>query len=379
MSIYKPQSSQIYLYDFWRGGHRFSGSTGKKSKREALEIERLKRTEAERVLCDAEERKIRPMTFSEACGRYWLEVGQYAKSAGQIESHIDYLLKQLGEATPLNEIDDDKIAKLVARRRGEYVVKHMKPKKSKEPKPLKRVSNATVNRSTLEPLKRVLLRARNLWGQQVAPIRWREHKLAEPEERVRTLSADEEKRFFIALAQPYFPITYFAMRTGCRKMECINLKRSDIDWAARTIKILGKGGILKTVPLPIDVQEIIFPLTPTHDGYVFAAPAKENEPRCRMTERAYYAAVKAACRRAGIDDFRLHDLRHTAATRLLKATGNLKMAQKLLRHASIKTTAKYAHVFDDELRDALDAMTLQKVPRKIPWSKSNVLIKNRKM
>ncbi len=61
---------------------------------------------------------------------------------------------------------------------------------------------------------------------------------------------------------------------------------------------------------------------------------------------------------------RIHDLRHTAATHVVQATGNLKMAQKLLRHDDISTTAKYAAVLDDDLRDALDAMLSQKVPRK---------------
>lgn len=44
------------------------------------------------------------------------------------------------------------------------------------------------------------------------------------------------------------------------------------------------------------------------------------------------------------------------------------MAQKLLRHSNIKTSAKYAHVFDDELRDALDKMPVRRrrIPPKVP-------------
>ena len=53
---------------------------------------------------------------------------------------------------------------------------------------------------------------------------------------------------------------------------------------------------------------------------------------------------------------RFHDTRHTAATGLLRRTGNLKLAQQLLGHTDIKTTAKfYAHVTVDDLRRALDA------------------------
>src|SRR5205823_3196366 len=52
--------------------------------------------------------------------------------------------------------------------------------------------------------------------------------------------------------------------------------------------------------------------------------------------------------------YRIHDNRHTLGTRLLRTTGNLKLVQKALGHASIGTSAKYAHVLDDEVRAGLD-------------------------
>jgi site-specific recombinase XerD len=57
---------------------------------------------------------------------------------------------------------------------------------------------------------------------------------------------------------------------------------------------------------------------------------------------------------AGITDFRFHDLRHTSATRLVRASGNLKAAQKLLGHARIETTARYAHVTGDDLLEIME-------------------------
>jgi integrase len=53
-------------------------------------------------------------------------------------------------------------------------------------------------------------------------------------------------------------------------------------------------------------------------------------------------------------NYRFDDNRHTAATDLLRATGNLKTVQKLLRHANIATTAKYAHVLDDDVREGME-------------------------
>ena len=55
-------------------------------------------------------------------------------------------------------------------------------------------------------------------------------------------------------------------------------------------------------------------------------------------------------------DFRFHDLRHDFATKLLRETGNLKLVQKALNHASIKTTTRYAHVLDEEVADGMEAV-----------------------
>ncbi|MBY5837123.1 tyrosine-type recombinase/integrase [Rhizobium leguminosarum] len=69
---------------------------------------------------------------------------------------------------------------------------------------------------------------------------------------------------------------------------------------------------------------------------------------------------------AGVTNFRFHDTRHTAATRVLRKS-NLRVAQRLLGHADIATTAKYTHALDDDLRDALEATSN---PRRNPTEHS---------
>jgi integrase len=74
-------------------------------------------------------------------------------------------------------------------------------------------------------------------------------------------------------------------------------------------------------------------------------------------------------RKAGIEDFRLHDLRHTAATRLAKGGGaNIKVVQRLMRHEDISTTAKYMHVYDEDVMEAMEAETKSRceVPQIVP-------------
>ena len=56
---------------------------------------------------------------------------------------------------------------------------------------------------------------------------------------------------------------------------------------------------------------------------------------------------------AGLPDLRIHDLRHTFASVLASGGASLQMIGKLLGHAQVTTTARYAHLFDDPLREAL--------------------------
>ncbi|OYX60804.1 MAG: hypothetical protein B7Y89_15320 [Novosphingobium sp. 32-60-15] len=56
-----------------------------------------------------------------------------------------------------------------------------------------------------------------------------------------------------------------------------------------------------------------------------------------------------------MDQFRLHDLRHTRATRIVRNTGSLLLAKSALGHSNVTTTQRYAHVLDDDTRKALDA------------------------
>ena len=70
-------------------------------------------------------------------------------------------------------------------------------------------------------------------------------------------------------------------------------------------------------------------------------------------------------RRVGMADFHIHDLRHDFASKLLRSSRNLALVQKALGHSDIKSTVRYAHVLDDEVVEAMDAMT---VPDNVPES-----------
>lgn len=73
-----------------------------------------------------------------------------------------------------------------------------------------------------------------------------------------------------------------------------------------------------------------------------------------MTESGLKSEMRRAVPRAGVENFRFHDTRHTAATRVLRKS-KMRVAQILLGHKDIKTTTKYAHALAEDVRAALEA------------------------
>lgn len=352
MSVYRPRDkagklAPIYRYDFVVDGRRFSGSTGATARGEAKRVELARKGEARAELAAAKRRRAAPMMIDVAAARFWTEVGQhYRGGAGKtFDASLAWIVSNLGPTTILPAITSSKVAELVARRRGEGV----KP--------------ATVNRTVTEPLRRVMNRARDLWEQDVPPIKWGKHLLEEPKERVRSATDVEEEKLLAAMPEDYRPLVAFALASGCRLAECVGLTWAAVDWGGRQIAVLGKGEKPATVPLTPELRDILWPLQGRHKTAVFcyraAATVHRNREVVREEGRWYpitYEGMKTAWRRADRDvaDFRFHDWRHTRATRLLRSSGNLKLVQKLLRHEDITTTAKYAHADDDDLREAME-------------------------
>jgi integrase len=344
MSVYKRQGQTVYSFDFVVKGRRFSGSTGRTSKRESQAEEDRIRAEKSKELDQAEHAHRQPMTWGEACDRYWFEHGQHWKGGGanRMKIQLAWLDAAIGRDIPLTEIRNPMVADLVARRRGEGV------------------AQSTVNRSCTEPLRRILKRAEEVWEEPVGKIKWSLHLLTEPMERVRELSAEEEAKIFESLRPDYHPIVRFALLSGVRQSGCVKLRWTDIDWGNRTIRIRGKGERDYTIPLSKDLRAVLWPLQGQHPSAVFCYVVQRTRDGRKagtytpITISGLQSEWGRAKIDAAIENYKFHDNRHTRATTLLRKTGNLKMVQKLLGHSRIETTARYAHVTDDDLLQALD-------------------------
>ena len=281
------------------------------------------------------------MTVEAAVGRYWHEAGQY-QAGHDVLRHLEWLRDRLGRRTALSALTMRELSALVAQRRADGV------------------SNATVNRSVVEPLRRVLNRARDLWGEDVPKVQWKKLKLPEASERIREASASEEAAIMAAAREEYRPAIRFAILSGFRLSEVAGLRWRDIDWHARTIAVVGKGGKPALVPMTNAIAATLQPLRGQHFEHVFTYVQQRKRggdpapgDRVPIPPLNLYRRFTEACEAAGIKGLRFHDLRHTTGSRVTRA-GGLRVAKELLRHADIKTTMRYSHVLDTDIRAAMD-------------------------
>ncbi len=167
----------------------------------------------------------------------------------------------------------------------------------------------------------------------------------------RVLSEEEETRLLAAAAPHLKPIILVLLNTGARRNEILTLRWSAVDLKQRTIRLTRlKSGQNPIVPLNERAAEVLTALRTKATGeYVFVGPKSERLTTIRT-------AFKNACRRAEIIGLRLHDLRHTFASRLVKAHVDIITVQSLLGHMSVRTTQRYTHTHEDQRRAAVAAL-----------------------
>jgi integrase len=147
------------------------------------------------------------------------------------------------------------------------------------------------------------------------------------------------------------PIVVVALHTCMRKGEVLGLTWQNIDFGANTITVQHTKNhepqvIPMNQPLCEELQRLPRHL---HPAYVF----------CNLQGQPYdevKRSFKTACRKAGIKDFRFHDLRHTFASYLVMNNVNLKTVQHLLGHEDIRMTLRYSPLSREHLQAAVGTL-----------------------
>ena len=177
--------------------------------------------------------------------------------------------------------------------------------------------------------------------------------------RERFLSPAEYRRLGDALdgaeadGSVYLP-TIHAIRllllTGCRKDEILTLKWDDIDHAAGAVRLRdGKTG-LRHVPLAPAVAAVLAEI-PRIEGNPWVIVGKRPGDRLKGSVDYHWQWIRE---NAGLDDVRLHDLRHSYASRALALGEDLTMIGELLGHRKLETTARYSHLMRDAEKASAD-------------------------
>jgi integrase len=171
----------------------------------------------------------------------------------------------------------------------------------------------------------------------------------------RWLTTNEQERL-LASSSPWLrEIIGFALNTGMRQGEILNLQWQDVDFVRGVLMVMqSKNGTRRTIPLNATVYELLAAkqaMTGASRGPVFMTPLG-NELQVRYLAREFCEARD----RAGIPDFRFHDMRHTFATRLVQLGVDLYKVQRLLGHKTSLMTQRYAHHSPESLREGVNVL-----------------------
>jgi len=335
---FRKKDSPFWQYDrtFTLKGKRYRvrGSTGERGKAAAREVEEAEVAAARQIAIHGESAP--EITLDEAFGTYAANIAMSQPSWRTTKYQAQTVLNGLKKATLASEIKDATLTSYIAKRRAT-------------------VANATVNRE-IQLLRRVFNYTKRNLKMAVADIDWDAHILKEPKGRVRELTVAEEARLFKHLPADLRDLVEFCLITGCRAGSAIKLEWRDIDLDSRIVVFRNmKGGEHHTIPMTERLRNLLADQPRLlHINRVFTYEWRGLARKRRaFTASGWKKPWKEALSKAGIVDFKFHDLRHTAASRTTRVAG-IAATQKLLGHADISTTQRYSHVQMDDLLKAME-------------------------
>jgi integrase len=161
--------------------------------------------------------------------------------------------------------------------------------------------------------------------------------------RIRFLSQEERMRLLQACRESTWDRLYLlvlmALMTGARKGELLTLRWEWVDVNERTVQLARtKNGESRVLTLPLPVVEELLRFRGADELVFPGRRGRNNRPADARP------AWERALAQAGIQNFRFHDLRHSAASYLAMAGASLLEVAEVLGHRSVQTTKRYAHL-----------------------------------
>jgi integrase/recombinase XerC len=174
-------------------------------------------------------------------------------------------------------------------------------------------------------------------------------------EKAEFATGDTAEKAALALRDTAIMELFYA--TGIRVSELCGLDVGDLDGQRRTVRVFGKGGKERVVPVGVPAVKAVDrwqalgrgQLAGKRSGAALFLGARGGRLDPRTARRVVHARIAAA---GSVPDTGPHGLRHTAATHLLEGGADLRSVQEILGHASLATTQIYTHVSVERLHAA---------------------------
>jgi len=225
----------------------------------------------------------------------------------------------------------------------------------------KGIEPGTVNRE-VGLLSAAINYAQREWGWKI-PNPAARRRLREPEGRVRWLRKAEAAALIRAAGALYraahLPdFIRLALHTGMRRGEMLGLEWSRVDFQAGLVYLEGthtKSRKRRSIPLNSEARSALISRASYRAKHCPDSPwvfCNAKGERIASVKNSF----TSACERAGITDFRVHDLRHTCAAWLVSAGVALPAVRDLLGHSTVKVTERYAHLAPENVRAAVDVL-----------------------
>jgi integrase len=321
MGLYRR--GKIYWFTIQYQGKRIQDSTDTDNIKLAEKVfDKVLKKIADGTYFETE--RLKRITFDEMVAKY-LKEHEKVRDARTVKT-----LKPFFAGCTLSQISSKKITEYRAER-------------------LKNVKPATVYQE-LALLRRMFNVAIREWEWlKDNPVSKLSFSVGDKNARDRWLSDEEEKHLVEAATNPSWFRSFLmvALHTGMRKGEILNLKWQEIDFKRKVVTVVkSKNDQKRTIPMSntlfntlnsIKVRDISSRVFPVSGWSVRQAFDK--------------TIVKA-----DLKDFRLHDLRHTFATRLVQNGVDLYKVKELLGHKTISMTMRYAHHYPESLRSSVEIL-----------------------
>ena len=322
MAIYKRKDdkSDSYYIDFIApNGKRVRQSAGTSNKQQAQELHDKLKAQSWRVKNVGDKPRY---SWQQAVVR-WLSENDHKKSLRVDKDALRYFDQHLSSKM-LDEITKSLVDEI------------------KTHKKTTGLTNGTVNRN-LAVLRSILIAAKNEWEWidsypkvKMLPLK---------NERVRWLTQDEVARLFKELPAHTKVIAQFSLATGLRTSNVLNLQWANVDMQKRCAWVDAentKSGKAIAIPLNDDAMSVLRSQIGKHETHVFTYAKK---PVTVVNTLAWRKALK----RAGIENFKYHDLRHTWASWHVQNGTPLHVLKELGGWSDLKMVLRYAHLSSQHL------------------------------